>query len=178
VRRTDMRLVAATNRPVAALKHDVAARFRLRLTVPGLDERREDIPLLARHLLRRVSGADPEIGARFLDDRGEPRLSFPLVRALVAHTYRTNVRELETLLWLALGRAQGDTADLHPEVLEEMARAEDEGPRRPSETLTEEEVRAALERHGGVQDRAYKDLGLKNRFVLHRLMKKWKISTK
>ena len=178
VRRTDMRLVAATNRPVAALKHDVAARFRLRLTVPGLDERREDIPLLARHLLRRVSEADPEIGARFLDDRGEPRLSFPLVRALVAHTYRTNVRELETLLWLALGRAQGDTADLHPEVLEEMARAEDEGPRRPSETLTEEEVRAALERHGGVQDRAYKDLGLKNRFVLHRLMKKWKISTK
>jgi two-component system nitrogen regulation response regulator GlnG/two-component system response regulator HydG len=178
VRRSDLRLVAATNRPITALKHDVAARFRLRLTVPGLDERREDIPLLARHLLRRVASSDDDIAKRFVDERGEPRLSFALVRALVGHTYRTHVRELETLLWIALAHAKGDVADVCPELAEELANAEGSTPKRAVDTVTEDEVRAALERHGGVQDRAYKELGLANRFVLHRLMKKWKIASK
>lgn len=178
VRRSNLRLVAATNRPIAALKHDVAARFRLRLTVPGLDERREDVPLLARHLLRRVARSDDDIARRFVDDHGEPRLSFALVRALVGHTYRTHVRELETLLWIALAHAKGDVADVCPELVSELGGADASAPKRAFDTVTEEEVREALERHGGVQDKAYKELGLANRFVLHRLMKKWKIASK
>ncbi len=178
VRRSDLRLVAATNRPASALKHDVAARFRLRLSVPGLDERREDIPHLARHLLRRVARTDDDIARRFFDEHGEPRLTFALVRALVGHTYRTHVRELDTLLWIALGHAKGDTADLCPELDEELSRSEGSAPKRGFDAVTEDEVRAALERHAGVQDRAYKELGLANRFVLHRLMKKWGIKGK
>jgi DNA-binding NtrC family response regulator len=178
VRRSDLRLVAATNRPTSALKHDVAARFRMRLTVPGLDERREDIPLLARHILRRVARTDDDIARRFFDERGEPRLSFPLVRALVGHTYRTHVRELETLLWIALGHAKDGTADLCPELVEELSAARESAPKRGVDTVTEDEVRAALERHQGVQDRAYKELGLANRFVLQRLMKRWGIKAK
>lgn len=178
VRRSNLRLVAATNRPIGALKHDVAARFRLRLTVPGLDERREDVPLLARHLLRRVARSDDDIARRFVDERGEPRLSFALVRALVGHTYRTHVRELETLLWIALAHAKGDVADVCPELVAELSGPDTNAPKRAVETVSEEEVREALERHGGVQDKVYKELGLANRFVLHRLMKKWKISTK
>jgi len=50
-RRSDFRLMAATNRPVDAPEHDLAARVAIRARVPGLDERRQDIPLLLRHLL-------------------------------------------------------------------------------------------------------------------------------
>src|SRR6185369_7117992 len=53
--RADLRVVAATNRPLDALKHDFLARLTLRLEIPSLDERRDDIPLLARHLLRRAA---------------------------------------------------------------------------------------------------------------------------
>ncbi len=176
VRRADLRLVAATNRPVSSLKHDVAARFRLRLTVPPLDERREDIPLIARHLLQRVAKTDPDIEQRFFDAAGAPRVSAGLMKALVGHTYRTHVRELDALLWLSLGSSQGDTLELTPTVRAELERTEEERPHRSPETLTEEDVRAALDRADGVQDRAFRDLGLANRFVLHRLMKKWKIA--
>src|SRR5262249_38405316 len=51
VRRADLRVVAATNRSIDELKHDLAARLTLRVEVPSLADRREDIPLLARHLL-------------------------------------------------------------------------------------------------------------------------------
>ena len=37
------------------IKHDVAARMRLRLAMPGLNERAEDVPLLLRHMLARVA---------------------------------------------------------------------------------------------------------------------------
>ena len=51
-RRSDLRVIGATNRPWEQLKPDFAARFAVRLTVPPVEERREDIPLLCRHLLR------------------------------------------------------------------------------------------------------------------------------
>ena len=175
VRRADIRLLAATNRPLTALKHDVAARFRLRLGVPGLDARREDVPLLARHLLRRVAKADSEMEGRFFSDNGLPRIAPSLVRALVSRDYRTHVRELDALLWLAMATSRGDTVDLTPQVREELSLAAEPSsvvPRRDSRVLTAEEVRSALDRNGGMKDKAWRDLGLANRFVLHRLMKK------
>ena len=61
VRHADFRLIAATNRPPTAVKHDVLARFGLRLELPGLNERREDIPLVAAHLLRRTTAEWAEV---------------------------------------------------------------------------------------------------------------------
>ena len=56
-RHADLRLIAATNRPVRQLKHDLAARLRLRVHLPGLNERPEDVPLLARFLLQRAAAS-------------------------------------------------------------------------------------------------------------------------
>ncbi len=180
LRTSNFRLVAATNRPASALKHDIAARFRLRLTVPTLGERREDIPLVARHLLRRASLQDPEIGARFLEGwdgrSGEPRLSCELVRALVAHDYRTHVRELDALLWASLASSPAERAELTPEAreaLDEVGERPSQAPRVDVRELTAETVRAALERAGGVHERAWKELGLANRHVLKRLVAKF-----
>jgi two-component system nitrogen regulation response regulator GlnG/two-component system response regulator HydG len=105
-RTTDIRMVAATNRPPTDLKHDFVSRFPFRLTVPGLGERREDIPLLIRHMLRDAASNDPSLGARFFDDwdgaSGEPRIDPALVDGLVRHAYTHHVRELARLLWTAI----------------------------------------------------------------------------
>jgi two-component system nitrogen regulation response regulator GlnG/two-component system response regulator HydG len=105
-RTTDVRLVAATNRSATDLKHDFASRFALCLTIPGLGERREDIPLVVRHLLREAASRDPSFGARFLEGwdghSGEPRVDPTLMDALLRHAYKHHVRELAQLLWAAI----------------------------------------------------------------------------
>ena len=58
-RHADFVLVGATNRDPSSLKHDLAARFPVRLHVPGLAERREDIPLIAEALLQRAVAKMP-----------------------------------------------------------------------------------------------------------------------
>lgn len=180
-RKTDMRLIGATNRPVSALKHDVAARFRLRLRVPGLDARREDILLIARHLLRRVAETDPEIAARFFEPvEGvlEPRISSSLARALVRHVYRTHCRELDALLWRSIASSPAGLLELTEEMAEDLSpdRVAPISSRRSPAELTAEQVREALDRVGGVQERAWRELGLANRYVLKRLMAKMGLS--
>jgi transcriptional regulator with GAF, ATPase, and Fis domain len=171
-RRANLRVVAATNRPVETLREDVAARFKLRLTLPGLGARREDIPLIARQLLRGIARGDHEIGERFLEGwdgaSGQPRLAHSLVTRIVEHDYTTHVRELERLLWTSLASSRGDSLELTSELRAELDPAEPLPPQPP----TADEVRAALERARGVRDRAWRELGLANRWALTRLMKK------
>jgi two-component system nitrogen regulation response regulator GlnG/two-component system response regulator HydG len=172
-RRADVRLVAATNRPVDQLKHDLAARLALRLTLPGLDERREDVPLLVRHLLRRRARKDAAIAARFFAG-DEPRVSPDLMRAIVTHTWSTHVRELEGLLWRSLAESRGATLELTKDVAAEIVET---GTARavPAIDVGAERIKETLARHGGVQERVWRELGMANRYVLHRLMKKYGI---
>src|SRR5262249_11768122 len=114
-RRSDFRLVAATNRPEAHLKHDVLARLKLRITAPSLDARREDIPLLITHLCRGHAAADPMIAQRFCPGAARaarPRVAPALVHALVHHRYTTQLRELDALLLLAAVESAGKYVDL------------------------------------------------------------------
>jgi two-component system nitrogen regulation response regulator GlnG/two-component system response regulator HydG len=174
-RRADVRVVAATNRPLDELKHDLAARLSLRIELPGLDARREDVPLLARHLLRRHARKDPPIGARFFSGwdgtTGEPRIAPGLVRALVTHRYTTHVRELEGLLLTSLVESRGSTFELTESVRDAIVPAS--LPAARARAFTAEEIRTALEKHHGVRERVWRDLGMPNRYVLQRLMKKF-----
>jgi DNA-binding NtrC family response regulator len=185
-RRSDVRLVAATNRAPEELKHDLLARLTLRLTLPGLDARREDIPLLARHLLEKAAAESPEIAGRFFEPSGEPRVEPALVELLLRHAYAANVRELESLLWAALQGSPGDRVILTDELREEAAThagAEPAGPgsgigasapaTRPAcREPTPDEIRESLRRNDGSVTKSARALGLPNRFVLYRLMKK------
>ena len=169
----DLRVVAATNRGADALKHDLAARLVLRLAMPSLNARREDIPLLARHLLRRHAKKDTPIAMRFFGGT-EPRLSPALVRALVSHRYTTNVRELDSFLLRALVASRGSTIELPEDIASEIVRAHK--PRLATQPYTGEQIRAALDKHAGVREKVWRELGMANRYVLKRLMKKFGIA--
>jgi DNA-binding NtrC family response regulator len=120
-RKADVRLVAATNRNLAELVKQ--GRFRddlyyrlavIRIYLPPLRERGEDIPLLARHFLRQAGCADIE-----------RILTRELLELLESRQWRGNVRELRNLIERVVVMADDDLLlepeDLaaHPEELEE-----------------------------------------------------------
>ncbi|MBL8612324.1 MAG: sigma-54-dependent Fis family transcriptional regulator [Myxococcales bacterium] len=165
-RKASVRLLAATNRATAALKHDLVARFKLRLSLPGLNERREDVPLLARHLLKSLAERDEGVRARFFEG-GEPRVEPSLVAALVAHEYTTHVRELESLLLASMATSKGGWLGLTRAVSERLAPAHAD-----TSDVGKEQIEAALKRTSGNVSLAWKLLGLSSRDALNRLIKK------
>ncbi len=169
-RRADVRLVAATNRPLASLKHDLVARLLLRVNTPGLDERRDDVPLLIDALLARLTTADPALRQEFYEG-DTPRLDPALVDALLTHAYATHLRELDALLVLAMATSRHGTLELTAAVRERLASAPSPASL-PSGPPTREQIEAALARVG-TASRAWVELGLSSRDALNRLMKKY-----
>jgi hypothetical protein len=179
-RHTDLRLIAATNRPESALKEDVLARFRLRVELPDLNQRRDDIPLLVRHLLIRIGRSDPAIALRCFpegDLERPPRLTATLMRGLLRRRYTTHIRELESLLWTSLGQS-GAALDTWVDLEERTDDPPSAGPRASAVgvdplSIPAERVQEALDRHHGRQAEVIAELGLSSRHVLHRLIKRY-----
>lgn len=175
-RHATLRVVAATNREREALKHDLLARFRHVVEVPDLDARREDLPLLVRHLLRSAAASDALIARRFLDEQGEPRVSAELIAALLRHALPLQVREVDTLLWRCLSESPGDTVTASAALIDASAAADAAAEEaRDPRSVGKAEIEASLVAHHGVQNRVWRALGLQNRYVLRRLMQKFEI---
>ena len=172
-RTSNFRLVAATNRQLSELRHDLVPRLTLRVALPGLNERRGDIPLLINHILGRAAAQDVEVAKRFAQLDGTVRTSPSLVEALVAHRYTHHVRELDALLWQAIATSTGDKVTLTSAVAADLAESKPDGDDASAPLPDADTVRASLERHRGVQERVWRELGLNNRFVLRRLIKKY-----
>jgi DNA-binding NtrC family response regulator len=180
-RRSSFRLVAATNRDPSALKPDLAGRLMLRLVVPPLAALREDIPLLVRHIVRRAAVQGDPIAQALLPGgapQAEPALEPELVRGLLAREYALNVRELELLLWHRVGAVRlPSTLEIEaaaPEASRDgggplEAEAEDCG---GDSVPSAARIQRCLDDHNGSLERTWRALGLRNRFVLLRLIKK------
>ncbi|MDA8382903.1 MAG: sigma-54 dependent transcriptional regulator [Betaproteobacteria bacterium] len=113
----DLRVVAATNRDPqeavaeGALRQDLYFRLNVvRLDVPALRERRQDIPLLARHFLAKHCR---ELGRRV------PELDASALRRLDEYRWPGNIRELENMMERAAVLSRGETisSTLLPEAL-------------------------------------------------------------
>ena len=182
-RRADFRLVAATNRDLRAEVE--AGRFRkdlffrihgVRVVVPPLRERREDIPVLVDHYARALPNARP--------------FSRQALAALAAHDWPGNVRELRFAVERANLLAEGATielSDLPPEIVEREtthtdvpqqavateAAVEATGQSSVSESDDgdRERVRRALEQAHWRRGEAAEILGVSAR-TLHRWMKR------
>jgi len=172
---SDFRLLAATNRELDALKHDLLARLPVRVELPGLNERRDDIPLIVRHLLATAARKTPELAQTFFEKRDggvpEARVDPSLLDLLVRHQYTHHVRELDRLLWIAFSTSRGNFIAATDAVCAEV-RLPSEEPR----DLDQGALQEALSAAGGNVTDAARRLGLKNRFVLYRLMKRFGIA--
>jgi transcriptional regulator with GAF, ATPase, and Fis domain len=95
-----------------------------------------------------------------------PRLEPKLIEVLLESAHPTNVRGLDRRLWEAMSASPSDFIVAPPAVPTEgrvTARPDD---------LDEATVRAALEQARGNVADAARALGLKNRQVLHRIVRK------
>jgi two-component system nitrogen regulation response regulator GlnG/two-component system response regulator HydG len=186
-RKSDLRLIGATNRPAESLKHDLLARLPVRIELDSLVDRREDIPLLVRHLVLRAADKSPEVGARFVartKGRPEPRVDAALIDAMLRRTFGTNVRELDALLWNAMSESHGDALAL-TDAIANLPRGSAGGASpapapnaRPARDPTAGEIRECVERENGNVRRAAAALGLPSRYALYRLMRKHGIDVK
>ena len=114
-RSVDIRLVAATNKDLKTLVAQGNFRqdlyFRLSvfpITVPPLRERVDDIPILARHFLKKFAAEQKK--------RGPITVPPETIRALCAYAWPGNVRELENTIERALILGEGEPIrpeDLH-----------------------------------------------------------------
>jgi transcriptional regulator with GAF, ATPase, and Fis domain len=160
-RRVDVRLVTATNRSLAdevaasRFRHDLLYRLDvLRIRVPALRERLDDIAVLAAHFWNQATA---RLGCRAL-------LDGDTLSALVRYDWPGNVRELQNVI-AALAVRAPRRGRVGPALLpESVARADPspqaatlDGARRSFEARF---VRAALARAGGHRGRAAAELGL------------------
>ena len=166
-RRVDARLISATNADphaeVSAGRFREDLLFRLNtvaIRIPPLRDRREDVPLLASHFLRRYAQRYRKPAQSFAPDAME---------ALLRHPWPGNVRELDHAVERAMLMAEGD-----------LIRARDLALGAPSdgvaalEQMSLEEVervlvRKALARAGGNVSEAAKALGLSRSALYRRL---------
>jgi DNA-binding NtrC family response regulator len=119
---TDVRIIAATNCDLAQLVEEGKFRrdlfYRLNgftIKLPRLQDRREDIPVLADHFLKRFSR---ELKKRIRS------ITLEALDLLQRHSWPGNIRELESAIRYAMVRTTGEiiTADSLPEVVRTCAR--------------------------------------------------------
>ncbi len=170
----DIRIIAATNKDLKKAMHIGSFRedlyFRLNVVpvqLPTLAERRDDIPLLARHFLDRFNETAPRPIAGFSD---------PAMKVLTSYDYPGNVRELENLVARSASLARGEMIEVRdlPEDLLELETFTFEEPVTQFKSLAEielEYIRWVLARCDNNKSRAAEILGI-NRVSLYRKLRK------
>lgn len=103
-RKVDMRVIAATNRDLkkvvkeGGFREDLFHRLNvIPVNVPTLRERKEDIPLLVKHFIKKHGKTNPKVEG--ISSRG--------LKNLLEHQWPGNVRELENAVMFAMASCPG-----------------------------------------------------------------------
>lgn len=159
--RADVRILTATNRDLDLLVKDGTFRqdlyYRInviRLNLPALRQRMEDIPLLADHFVARFN----RLGGR--DVHG---LSNEAMVRLMAYDFPGNVRELQNIIERAFALCQCgiiDVRHLPPHLSHDIDTSEDNGAKSPMRNVERQMMLQTLQRHHGNRSAAAREMGM------------------
>jgi len=172
-RHIDVRVIAATNQDLRAALEQGTFRedlyYRLNvvpINIPALRERKQDIPFLANHFVKKLA---PDTGCRV------ESITDAAMEKLVSYHWPGNVRELENVIERSLVMAKGTALDAADIKLESAPRVK---PRDETHFLPEgmtldsyeqELIREALRRADGNKSQAARLLGLTRNALRYRL---------
>ena len=173
---TDVRVVAAANKKLSELveqgrfREDLYYRINvMRLELPPLRERKDDVPLLVNHFIKRF---------RRLRNKNISCVTDEVLANLLAHDYPGNVRELENIIEHCFVLCQGEVIEKkHLPV--SVCPSSNVDKRKASETRTLKQMEQlliveALRRNKGNQTATAKELGI-NKSTLFRKLKAYDI---
>jgi DNA-binding NtrC family response regulator len=160
----NVRILAASNRDLNKLMAEGRFRedlyYRLSVVVinlPTLDERREDIPLLAQHFLKRASRKNKRTIS----------ITDAAVKLLTSYSWPGNVRELENLVErLAIFCTSGEIGVADVERERQLVRANGVPEKTPPTTLEDMErqhILRVLQEHAGNKSKAARALGIERK---------------
>jgi transcriptional regulator with GAF, ATPase, and Fis domain len=173
--RVDVRFIASTNKNLEKMAQEGSFRedlfYRINvftLHLPPLRERKEDIPVLVDHFLKRL----PK----------QIEISSVALQMLMAFNWPGNIRELQSTVESAAVIAEGgyiEPAQLPAKVTGVFSPGNSDGHRLPANLSMDERLREiersliieALTKTGGVQARAAELLGINQRSLWHRIKK-------
>jgi len=176
--KTDVRVIAATHRNLeeemkkGLFREDLYYRLNvICIFLPPLRERKEDIPILLDHFLKKYS----EINQKKIHN-----LSKEARTILLRHPFPGNVRELENLIERAVVLCRGEvitTQDLPFHLQEGPSEKQWEFSRKTKtlpdslEEIERDMIVNALHQHQGVQTRAAESLGISERVLRYKIKK-------
>jgi len=171
----DVRVVAATNKNLAQLvqtgkfRDDLYYRIRVvHLTLPALNQRREDIPLLIDYMVAKFNR---------LQGKNIAGISRDAMARLMEYDYPGNVRELENIIEQAFVLCKGGMIELHhlPPELRPAVHETSRGLGPMSiDAMEKHLIIETLQRHGGNRTEAAQDLGI-DMSTLYRKIKYFKV---
>ena len=160
---TDVRVLAATHQDLEGrirdglFRNDLFYRLNVvRVRVPALRERREDVALLAEHFLKRLRARGATV----------ERFSAAALAAMREHPWPGNVRELENFVERVVVFCREPTVE-RSHVVDQLAPAPASNPLSPAldlgwslKQLEAEYIRAVIQACGGNKTRAAEILGI------------------
>ncbi len=172
-RQIDVRVIAATNADLRAalesgeFREDLYYRLNVvPLTVPPLRERKDDIPALVDHFIKKYS---KELGSRATS------ISSEALQVLWSHHWPGNVRELQNVIERSMVLCSGDrleASDIKLDVAPRYPQNAEEPLLPGGMTLEEHErmlIRKALDQASGNKSQAARLLGLTRNALRYRL---------
>lgn len=169
------RIISATNKDIESLvrgggfREDLYYRLNVvRISVPPLRDRREDIPLLAGNFLEKI---------RARAGRGVKTLAPDALEALMLYSYPGNIRELSNILERAVITSEDDmimaadiALDRFPRTSHAAGSAAGSGrPLKPMMELERDALVKALEKWAGNRTKAAEELGISRRTILNKI---------
>jgi DNA-binding NtrC family response regulator len=166
----DIRLICATNRDIEKevekgnFREDLYYRLNvIRIQVPPLRRRKEDIPLLVSHFIK-TQGTKEKKDVKGITDQAQKKL--------LKYDFPGNVRELENIIKRAIvfSRSNYLTEEDIPVSVDKKIKYS--GKLKDTvESMEKEMITASLNKHGWNQSEAAKELGISERTIRYKIEK-------